>query len=137
MIRQRALSALIVGATGVNVLHVVTAFESRGIVTIRTNTIAAACERIAIDMPHVVLVLVPYANDAERDGLADRALAVGALVVQVDPALDGEAFKDILESAVVAALERKLLREQAEAQAQASAGADTAIVDEIDDGWGE
>ena len=134
LIRTRALSALIVGATGINVLRVVTAFERRRIVTVRADDVASACERIVVDMPHVVLVLVPPKNQAERDALADRALAVGALVVEVDPHVDEGTFQKALEDTVHAALERKLVREAAEMSVAAGAS-DIPPAEEIDGGW--
>jgi len=135
LIRTRALSALIVGATGINVLRVVTAFERRRIVTVRADDVASACERTVVDMPHVVLVLVPPRNQAERDALADRALAVGALLVEVDPYLDEATFQQVLEDTVHAALERKLVREAAEMRALASGASDAPPAEEIDGGW--
>lgn len=133
MIRQRSLSALIVGVTGQNVLRVVTAFESKRIVTLREDTISAACERIAVEMPHVVLLLVAPASAIERDALEDRALAVGALVVHVDPTLEGHAFKELLEGTIQLALERKIRREAAEHQVHAS----ERPLEEVDAGWNE
>lgn len=116
-------------------LRVVTAFEQKRIVTLREDTIAAACERIAVDMPHVVLALVPPRDDAERDALAERALAVGALVVHLDPVMDAATFNEILENTVRAAIERKLLREEAESRT--IRGGSEPPAEEIDDGWGE
>lgn len=134
MVRQHVLSALIVGARGVSVLQVVTAFEAKRILTLRADTIAAACEQLAVAMPHVVLVLVPPANDAEADALTDRALAVGAPVFHVDPSLDERAFKDVLDRAVLAALERKLARDLAEIEAEIAGPSMTP--DALDEGWG-
>lgn len=135
VIRQRQLSALIVGATGLNVLRVVTAFESKRIVTLREDTIAAACDRIAVEMPHVVLLLIPPVDAAEHEALNDRALAVGAFVVHIDPALDAESFKEMLESTVARAIEKKLQREAAESQARAIGASEPP--DELDAGWNE
>lgn len=135
LVRSRPLAALIVGATGINVLRVVTAFERRRILTVRADDIASACERIVVDMPHVVLVLVPPKDQAERDALADRALAVGALVVEVDPHLDEVAFQDVLDQTVQAALQRKLVREAAEVRSRASGASDTPPPEEVDGGW--
>jgi hypothetical protein len=117
------------------VLRVVTAFEQKRIATLREDTLAAACERIAVDMPHVVLALVPPRDETERDALADRAAAVGALVVHLDPAMDAASFNEILENTVRAAIERKLLREEAESKS--IQGGSEPPSEEIDDGWGE
>ncbi len=135
LIRSRPLSALIIGATGIHVLRVVTAFEGRRILTVRADDIASACERIAVDMPHVVLVLVPPKDEAEREALADRALAVGARVVELDPRLDEATFQKVLDDTVRAALERKLLREAAEVKPRASNASDAPPPDDLDRGW--
>ena len=135
LIRTRPLSTLIVGATGINVLRVVTAFERRRILTVRADDIASACERIVLDMPHVILVLVPPKNQTERDELTDRALAVGALVVEIDPHLDEATFQQLLEQTVQAALERKLVREAEEMRPLPSGASDAPPAEEIDGGW--
>jgi len=133
LVKQRALSALIVGASGANVLRVVTAFEQKRIMTLREDTIAAACERLIADMPHVVLALVPPRDETEQDALADRAAAVGALVVHLDPAMDAASFNEVLENTVRAAIERKILREEAESRA--GRGGSEPPAEEIDEGW--
>lgn len=137
LIRSRPLSALIIGATGINVLRVVTAFERRRINAVRCDDIASGCDRIAVEMPHVVLVLVPVPSEAERDALADRTLAVGALLVHVDPHADEAAFQEILEQTVERALQHKLIREQAEVQTLAAGATDTLPTEDLDDGWDE
>ena len=111
LIRQRPMSALIVGATGFNVLRVVSAFEGRRIATVRVDDVNGANERIAHEMPHVVLVLIPTTPE-EQEAIADRALAVGALVVHANPA--DPTLPDILDRAIVSALEKKLHRDQAD-----------------------
>ena len=137
-IRHRPLSALLVGATGRHVLRVVTAFESRRIQTFRAEDIHDACEKIPLEMPHVVLALLP-ATPAEREELADRALAVGALVVHADPLLDDEAMRDLLEQVVAAALERRARQDAAELAVEAT---DLPSQEELDaavleEGWGD
>jgi len=137
LIRQRPMSALIVGATGFNVLRVVSAFEGRRILTVRVDDVNTANERIALEMPHVVLVLVPTTPE-EQEALSDRALAVGALVRHVDPA--DPTLPDILDRVIVAALEKKLHRDQADLARGANIDADTAPPPppaEIDEGWDE
>jgi len=135
-VRRRALSALIVGATGTNVLRVMTAFEQRRIVPLREDTIAAACDRIASEMPHVALVLVPPASEAEREQLDECALAAGTVVVHVDPTLSGPDLDEVLERSIQAAIAQELLREEAEVVARA-ADAPTIPPEELDEGWGE
>ena len=116
-------------------MRVVTAFERRRILTVRADDIASACERVVLDMPHVVLVLVPPRSPTERDELADRALAVGALLVEIDPHLDEATFQQLLEETVQAALARKLLREAAEMRPLSGGASDAPPAEEIDGGW--
>ena len=118
-----------------NVLRVVTAFERRRIVTMRADDVATACEQLVLVMPHVVLVLVPPENDAQRDALDERAVAVGAFVVHVDPHLDEQRFQEILDDTVQTALQKKLLREAAEVQERAVGGAELLSNEDLDDGW--
>ncbi len=136
VVRKLPLSALIVGASGVNVLRIVTAFEQKRIMTLREDTIAAACERIAVDMPHVVLVMIPARSSTEVDALTDRALAVGAHLIHVDPSLEGAELGEVLDDAVRAAIERQLFREsQQPTVAVAPSEPPTEDID-VDDGWG-
>lgn len=143
------MSALILGASGPNVLRIVSAFEGKRIVTLRADDIGSGVEKIAVDMPHVVLVLVE-ASPVEREAIADRALAVGALVVHVDPNVDPTTLQDILDETVTATLQRKLLREEAERKNNRTSAepplprVETPVVpraessdatDEVDEGW--
>jgi hypothetical protein len=125
------MSALIIGASGPSVLRIVSAFEGKRIITLRADDVTSGCEKIAVNMPHVVLVLVPT-DPTEREAIADRATAVGALVVHVDPQVDANALQEILDDTVTATLQRKLLRDEAERKARASAEPAT---DEVDEGW--
>jgi hypothetical protein len=136
LIRQRATTALIVGANGPSVLKIVSSFEGKRITTVRTDDIPGACERIPLLMPHVVLVFVPPKNDAERDALNDRVLAVGALVVHVDPRLEPEKLQQVLDDTIQTTLERKLVRD-AEARAEENPGSHVVTEDDLDDGWEE
>lgn len=141
-VRQRPLSALLVGATGRVVLRIVTAFESRRIQTLRADDLAEAREKIPVDMPHVVLSLVGGTPE-EQSALADVALAVGAVVLYLDPTLDDDAITPILDEAVYAALEHRARRDAEElAAAEAAEGGggeelDDALLDEalLEDGW--
>lgn len=131
LIRERLLSALIVGASGRNVLRIISSFEAKRIMTLRADDIATACERVVIEMPHVVLVLVPPANATERDALVDRATAVGAQLVEVDPMADDALLQQILDRTIEAALQKKLERDAADTRA-ASGASD---VPPPEDGW--
>ncbi len=90
---------------------VVTGFEKANVRVVRVGHTAAACERLAIVMPQVVVVLGTLRAD-ERDALTDRATAVGALVMYVDPELDSETLKQLIERAGQAAFARQFVRDQ-------------------------
>lgn len=83
-------------------------------------------------MPQVVVVLGTLHAD-ERDALADRATAVGALLMYVDPELDAETLSDLVARAAEAAIERKLLRDESGPAGSLSEppGAD----DDVDSQW--
>jgi hypothetical protein len=87
-------------------------FERARVLLTRVASAAAACERMAVAMPQVVVVLGNVTAE-EHDALSDRATAVGALVMYVDPALEEAAMQEVVERAARVAIERSLLREQA------------------------
>ncbi len=132
LVRTRALAAMVVGARGRNALRVVDAFERQRIIVLRADDIATACDRLPVDMPHLVLVFTAIRDD-ERDALADRATAVGALVVNVDPELDDTTFAELVDRSVRAAIERRLIREQRDSEVRAT----EVSSDDLDEGWGE
>jgi hypothetical protein len=69
----------------------------------------------------------------ERDALADRATAVGALLMYVDPQLDQETLDELVSRAATAAIERKLQRDASGPAGSMSdaPGAD----DDVDSKW--
>jgi len=67
----------------------------------------AACERIPVIMPQVVVVLAGIGR-AEADLLADGCVAVGAEVLRVTPAGDIAALGERLKDAANVALIRTL-----------------------------
>src|SRR5262245_32564525 len=111
------MTAMVVGAAGRMADRATSAFEAMRIIVIRVADANGACEQLAVDMPQVVLVLHALRPE-ERDALADRAAAVGALVLHVDPELDDETFGELVERTVREAIERKLRRDAAEARGQ-------------------
>jgi hypothetical protein len=133
VIRQVNMTAMLVGPNG-NVADNVTAgFEKARVRVLRVGHAAAACERLAIAMPQVVVVLGTLRAD-ERDALADRATAVGALLMYVDPELDAETLDELVARAATAAIERKLQRDEsgpAGSLSEPPPGAD----EEIDSQW--
>jgi hypothetical protein len=134
--RKRMLSALVVGATGQNVLRVVTAFEKHRILVTRADDIASACESLVREMPQVVLALVGAQSEAERKRLTDVARAVGALLVHLDPHADEDTFQQILDQTVRMTLERRRAREEAETQEKDNL-ASAPPPEELDKGWDE
>jgi len=86
-------------------------FEMVRIRVVRVAHPAAANERIPVVMPQMI-VLLDQLHGTEREDLNDRAKAVGALVVDVDPTLDDGTRAEILERAAKAAFERGLTRDE-------------------------
>jgi hypothetical protein len=86
-------------------------FERARVLLTRVASAAAACERMAVTMPQVVVLLGSVTLE-ERDALNDRATAVGALVMYVDPELDDASMQELVERAARTAIERSLQREQ-------------------------
>jgi hypothetical protein len=105
------MTAMLVGPSGVVSERVAGRFEEAHVNVVRVAHAAAACERLAVAMPQVVVVLGTLRAD-ERDALADRATAVGALLMYVDPELDAETLEELVSRAAQAAVERKLLRDE-------------------------
>ncbi len=118
IVRTFETTVMIVGPRGRMADRVTARFEAARIRVVRAAHVPAAGERLAVAMPQLVLVLGEVSAD-ERDFLADRATAVGALLMHVDPALDDETLEEILERGVEAALERRILRDQSSATAEA------------------
>jgi hypothetical protein len=109
-IRRVDTTAILLGLPGKVFDEVTASFQSCGVNVVRVGNVAAALERLPHAMPQVVVVLGAL-KDAERGELADRATAVGALVVHVDPELDEETLQELVQRTVRAALERKLRRD--------------------------
>ncbi len=105
------MSAMLVSPNGEVADRVASRFEEAHVKVVRVGHAAAACERLAVAMPQVVVVLGTLRAD-ERDALADRATAVGALLMYVDPELDAETLEELVARAAQAAIERKILRDE-------------------------
>lgn len=121
IVRTFETTVMIVGPGGLRADRVTARFEAARIRVVRAGHVPAAGERLAVAMPQLVLVIGEF-SAAERDFLADRTTAVGALLMHVDPALDDETLEEILERGVEAALERRLLREQSSATNEVGGG---------------
>ncbi|MDB5219199.1 MAG: hypothetical protein JWO86_7126 [Myxococcaceae bacterium] len=111
IIRQVNMTAMLVGPNGRVADDVAMYFSQARVHVVRVMHSAAACERLAVSMPQVVVVLGTLRAD-ERDALADRATAVGALLMYFDPELDAETLQDLVARAAQAAVERKLVRDE-------------------------
>lgn len=81
-----------------------------GLRVLRVGHVAAACERIPVVMPQLVVVSTTLRAE-EAEMLADRCVAVGAEVVQVAPdAQAGPTLRATLKDAANMALIRSLRR---------------------------
>lgn len=111
IIRRVSMTAMLVGPNGSVAERVARRFEEAHLRVVRVGHAAAACERLAVAMPQVVVVLGTLRED-EREALSDRVTAVGALLMYVDPELDAETLEGLVARAATAAIERKLLRDE-------------------------
>jgi hypothetical protein len=68
------------------------ALAADGLRVLRVGHVAAACERIPVMMPQLVVVSSAL-GAADLETLADRCVAVGADVFTVDPAASGDTAK--------------------------------------------
>jgi hypothetical protein len=85
------------------------ALADGGLKVLLVGHVAAACERIPVVMPQVVVTttsLTPH----DADTLADRCVAVGAQVIKVAPEQDRRALGVLLKDAANMALIRALRR---------------------------
>ena len=111
VIRQLSMTVMLVAPRGPVSDDVALRFERARVLLTRSSSTASACERMAVAMPQVVVMLGAVTAE-ERDALNDRATAVGALVMYVDPALDEATMQELVERAARVAIERSLAREQ-------------------------
>ena len=81
-----------------------------GLRVLRVGHVAAACERIPVVMPQLVVVSTTLRSE-DTDMLTDRCVAVGAEIIKVAPdsAIDG-AVRTTLKDAANMALIRSLRR---------------------------
>lgn len=101
---------MLVGGSAEIVDRIAAAFEASSVRVVRVAHAAAACERLAIAMPQVVVVLGVLRAE-ERDAIQDRATAVGALVMHIDPELDPETLTELVDRTVRVAVQRNLARD--------------------------
>lgn len=80
-----------------------------GLKVLRVGHVAAACERIPVTMPQIVVISTTMrAEDA--DSIVDRCVAVGAEVLKLEPEIDAAALKKALKEASNMAIVRSLRR---------------------------
>ena len=133
IIRVVNMTAMLVGPIGDVADKVAKGFEQARVRVVRVTHAAAACERLAVAMPQVVVVLGTLRQD-ERDALSDRATAVGALLMYVDPELDQETLDELVARAATAAIERKLQHDES-GPAGTVSDAPPGTDEEIDSQW--
>jgi hypothetical protein len=132
-IRQLDTTAIVVGPSGANADRVIQALEQARIHIVRLGSAAVACERVVAAMPQVI-VLLHAISGAERDVLADRATAVGAMLVDVDAKVEGEAFEELINDIITTAIQRKLSRDECEKN-EALPAPGALATEEIDGDW--
>ncbi len=109
--------ALVIGPPDARASRCTKSFETVQIRVAREPDAQAACERLPVLMPQLVVVLSPL-EPKEREDLVERTTAVGALLVEIDPELDNEALDSILDRAAQAAVDRGLVRDSPETRRQ-------------------
>lgn len=85
------------------------ALGAGGLRVLRVGHVAAACERIPVVMPQLVLVSTTLRPE-EEEMLGERCVAVGAEVMRLAPETDADALDVLLDDAAKAALVRSLRR---------------------------
>jgi len=135
IIRTVTMTAMLLGPNGEVADRVASRFAEAHLNVVRVGHAAAACERLAVAMPQVVVVLGTLRPD-ERDALADRATAVGALLMYVDPELDAETLEELVTRAAQAAIERKILRDASDPSGAPTVKPPESLEDdEVDSKW--
>lgn len=80
-----------------------------GLRVLRVGHVAAACERIPVVMPQLVVVSTMLRAD-DTDMLTDRCVAVGAEIIKVPPEAGAATVRTTLKDAANVALIRSLRR---------------------------
>jgi hypothetical protein len=103
-------TALLVGVAEPLAASCTDALADGGLRVLKVGHVAAACERIPVIMPQLVVVTATLRQD-ESDMLADRCVAVGAEILKVAPDTAADAaLKKMLKDAANMALIRSLRR---------------------------
>ena len=104
---------MVVGPSGANADRVTAALEQARVKVVRVGSAPVACEKLAAAMPQVVILVAPPIG-AMRAELADRAEAVGAIVMEVAETLEGDAYEDVVNEIITTAITRKMERDEVE-----------------------
>jgi len=126
---------MIVGTSGRNADRVTAALEQARVKVVRVGSAPVACEKLAGSMPQVVILISPQIAPMRAE-LADRAEAVGAVLIDVEESLEGDAYEDVVNDIITTAITRKMARDEVEPTMMAAGG--PAAADEssvVDDGW--
>lgn len=104
-------TAILVGVAEPMATACADALADGGLRVLRVGHVAAACERIPVVMPQLVVVPTTLRPE-DTETLADRCVAVGAEVLSIAPEAeaDGAALKKRLRDAANTALIRALRR---------------------------
>jgi hypothetical protein len=109
---------MVVGPSGPNADRVTAALEQARVKVFRVGSAPVACEKLAASMPQVVILVGPQLAPLRAD-LVDRAEAVGAIVMDVDDALEGDAYEDTINEIITTAITRKMERDEVEPTSRA------------------
>jgi hypothetical protein len=105
LVRRVNITAMFLGPSCTAADLITTCFEEAYVRMARVATLGEACERLPEAMPQVVVVLGSLRVE-EHEALADRATAVGALVVEIDPLLDDTTIEELARGAAKSAIDR-------------------------------
>lgn len=103
--RGGSLSALLVGIDGDLATACTLVLKAAGLRVERDPQLAGACQRIPVMQPYLV-VLPETLREKGREAIDDRAIAVGAEVVWIDPASDRSSLMTLLTKAAEKAITR-------------------------------
>lgn len=103
--RGGSLSALLVGIDGDLATVCTLVLKAAGLRVERDAQLAAACQRIPVMQPYLV-VLPSTLREVGREAIDDRAIAVGAEVVWIDPTADRTTLTVTLTTAAEKAITR-------------------------------
>lgn len=99
-------TAMLVALDDATVGKCISVLDDAGFRVVRVRHVAAACERMPVVMPQLVVATTTLAP-AEIESLTDRCLAIGAELLALTPETDPRAIGPLLASAAERALARK------------------------------